>query len=422
MRSSSNSSAFRTFVSCPWWLHAAILTVILFLRQPNHFLFPQFWAEDGPCWFADAYEHGAACLLMPHTGYLQTISRLGGLIASQVPLAMGPVIFLLLSLLAQLAPPAYLLSPLGEPICPSRECRAFLAYFYAAIPNSWELHLNVTNAQTHLALLGVLMLLGGTPKSRFGLGAQLATMTLVGLSGPFSLLLTPIALWQWWQKRDWLATANTVVISLTALIQAISLVLSIHTRSPAPLGASVPAFARILSGEVVMGSLLGIRITFGMMLRPFWKEDWIPCAIALFAIVIVLWAIRTGSDAFRKFTAYSAMLLAAALISPQVSMSSPQWEVLAFIMTGTRYFFIPMLAWICALLVMSQNKHRALRYLAFILLGITSIGIVNDWTCPRFQHHEEFMQQAQLFDSAPPGTKIAVPINPEGWVLRLTKH
>jgi hypothetical protein len=298
-----------------------------------------------------------------------------------------------------------------------------LSYLYAVMPNVWELHLNLTNAQTHLALLGVLMLMGEAPKSRIGLGGQLATMVLVGLSGPFSLLLTPIALWQWWKKKDWLATANAAVISVTALIQAISLFLSMHaTRSAAPLGASIPALARILSGEIVMGSLLGARISSRLMLLPFWKVDWIPCAIALVFLVIIVASIRTGPDPFRTFGAFSAMQLAAALITPQVTASTPQWEAMGFVMTGTRYFLLPMLAWFCALLVLSQNRHRAFRYVALILLGVASIGIVNDWICPRFQLHEEFMQQARIFDRAPAGTEVAIPINPAGWVIHLKKH
>lgn len=395
----------------------------MILRQPHHLLYPQFWAEDGPCWFMEAYDHGAACLLLPHSGYFQTISRIGGLIATWIPLVMGPAVYLLISLLAQLAPPVYLLSPLGSPICPSKESRVVLSYFYAVIPNAWELHLNLTNAQTHLALLGVLMLMGSAPKSRIGFGGLLATLVLVGLSGPFSLLLTPIALWQWWKKKDWPTTANATVIALTALIQGLSLLQSMHaTRSTAPLGASIPAFARILSGEIVMGSMLGARITSRLMLLPFWKVDWIPCLIAFFALAVFVVSIKNGPDPFRKFATFGAIQLAAALRSPQVTMSTPQWEAMGTCMTGTRYFLIPMLAWFGALLVMSQNRHRALRYVALILLGTAGIGIVNDWTCLPFQRYEEFMKQARIFDSAAPGTAVVIPINPEGWAMGVTKH
>ena len=417
------SSAFQAFAACPWWLHAAILLAMVILRQPGHLLYPQFWAEDGPYWYKEAYDYGAACLVMPHTGYLQTISRIGGLVASHLPLVMGPAVFFLIALVAQLAPLIYLLSPLGAPVCPSKECRVVLSYLYVALPNVWELHVNLTNAMSHLALLGVLVLMGETPKSKWGIGSILTLMALIGLSGPFSLFLAPIALWQWWQKRDRMAMANILVLSMTALVQGIFLFLSMYaTRSKAPLGATIPRLARILSGEIVMGSLLGSRITSKLMFLPFWKTDWIPCLIALFGLAVIVVAVKTGPDSFRKFGTYSALLLTAALSTPQVTASMPQWEAMSICMTGTRYFFLPMLTWFSALLVLSQNKHRALRYLAFLLLGTASIGIVNDWTCPRFQHYEEFMEQARQFDSAPSGTQVEIPINPDGWKLKLTKH
>jgi hypothetical protein len=171
-----------------------------------------------------------------------------------------------------------------------------------------------------------------------------------------------------------------------------------------------------------MGSMLGARITSRLMLLPFWKVDWIPCLIGVSALAVLAISIRNGPDPFRKFAAFSAIQLAAALISPQVTMSTPQWEALGTCMTGTRYFLIPMLAWFSALLVISQNGQRGLRYAALILLGVAGIGIVNDWTCPPFQHYEEFMEQARLFDGAPPGTAVTIPINPEGWAMHVTKH
>ena len=44
----------------PPWLIAsfAIALLLIFLRDPSLFTRPQFWAEDGKVWFAQAYSQG----------------------------------------------------------------------------------------------------------------------------------------------------------------------------------------------------------------------------------------------------------------------------------------------------------------------------------------------------------------------------
>ena len=37
--------------------------LLVILRRPDAVTYPQFWAEDGSSWFADAYNSGAGSLL-----------------------------------------------------------------------------------------------------------------------------------------------------------------------------------------------------------------------------------------------------------------------------------------------------------------------------------------------------------------------
>jgi hypothetical protein len=58
-------------------LHGMIFLVafgVLVLRRPDAIFNAQFYAEDGKYWYADAYNHGWACVFMPQWGYLQTVS------------------------------------------------------------------------------------------------------------------------------------------------------------------------------------------------------------------------------------------------------------------------------------------------------------------------------------------------------------
>src|SRR5690349_287591 len=80
-------------------------------RRPDALLNPQFFAEDGNIWFADAYNQGwLRALAMTHTGYFQTLPRLGAALALAVPLQHAPLVMNLIGLLLQVAPAIFLLS------------------------------------------------------------------------------------------------------------------------------------------------------------------------------------------------------------------------------------------------------------------------------------------------------------------------
>src|SRR6516225_449539 len=87
--------------------HAVVFLIallILFSRRPDALLNPQFYAEDGTYWYVNAYEAGFRCLLMPNGGYLNTLSRLIGLIALLVPFAWAPLVMILSAMAAHILP------------------------------------------------------------------------------------------------------------------------------------------------------------------------------------------------------------------------------------------------------------------------------------------------------------------------------
>ena len=64
-------------------------SLLIISRQPSVVYHPQFWAEDGAVWYADAWNRGWIALIQPHTGYLQTISRITAMIGSATPVSVG---------------------------------------------------------------------------------------------------------------------------------------------------------------------------------------------------------------------------------------------------------------------------------------------------------------------------------------------
>src|SRR5262249_32543509 len=87
--------------------HATLFLVCLLLlysRRPDAILNAQFYAEDGARWYRDAYQVGWRCLLIPETGYLQTVSRLIALFALLFPFALAPLVMNLCALAIQVLP------------------------------------------------------------------------------------------------------------------------------------------------------------------------------------------------------------------------------------------------------------------------------------------------------------------------------
>ena len=86
-----------------YWLIASFATALLliFLRDPSLFTRPQFWAEDGSFWYAQAYNGGwLHSLTIPDGGYLNTLQRLSAGLALVVPFRWAPLPMVLVGLLA----------------------------------------------------------------------------------------------------------------------------------------------------------------------------------------------------------------------------------------------------------------------------------------------------------------------------------
>src|ERR1700741_3365407 len=78
--------------------------LIMFSRRPDAVLLPQFYAEDGTFWYADAYNHTWRCLFMAEAGYLHTVPRLVALFALPFPLAAAPAVMNAFAFFFQILP------------------------------------------------------------------------------------------------------------------------------------------------------------------------------------------------------------------------------------------------------------------------------------------------------------------------------
>src|SRR5438067_5996611 len=143
---------------------SAIAFFIVCSRRPDAVLNPQFYAEDGAFFFRDAYQFGLHSLLLPYSGYFQTVVRVIALIARLFPFAWAPLVMNLTAVTIQVLPLNVFLSSRFSKI--AFPIRMLAGFIYLGIPNSFEIDANVTNAHWHLALLGCLILLASPSSDR----------------------------------------------------------------------------------------------------------------------------------------------------------------------------------------------------------------------------------------------------------------
>ncbi|MCX6968777.1 MAG: hypothetical protein NTV93_01310 [Verrucomicrobia bacterium] len=322
-------------------------------------------------------------------------------------------------MIIQVLPPIFLLSSRFDAVLPSRTARLVLAYFYVALPNSWEIHVNLTNAQWHLGLLGFLIVVSQRPSGWAEWAFDLFFLTLAGLSGPFVIILAPLAWLHCFQKHSRHGVVRALLLSALAVAQILFLVFA--TRPAYSLGASGFLFTQIISNQIVLGAGIGENFTRQLIARPIWSLPWMPLFMALAAGLLVVGALVHGPQIYRLFVLFASLQLAAALVSPQISMTEPQWLSMTLPGCGGRYFFLPMLAWFASLVVLASMRWRIARIIAIVLMALSVIGIFGDWN-QHVSRQAGFEAAARAFDRADAGAQMTFPINPDGWSMTLTKH
>ena len=126
---------------------ASILGIVLLAcalvisRRVGAFTNPQFYAEDGSKWFANAYTYGPlGALDLSYNGYFQLVSRLGPVVAAPFGIRNAPLVYNIVGLLLQVAPVAYLLSSRFDPVIPSFKARVVIGAVYWVVAVTWFVH------------------------------------------------------------------------------------------------------------------------------------------------------------------------------------------------------------------------------------------------------------------------------------------
>jgi hypothetical protein len=398
------------------WQAAVFLAalVAVFSRLPGAFLHPQFFAEDGWVWYQQAYNlHWLRSLGIAQAGYLQTFPRLVTGVALLFPMQWAPLITSLAGAVIQVLPVTALLSRRCAPWGPLR-VRILMAALYLAIPDAPEIHIVLTNAMWHLAVLQALLAFSLPPLSWRGRVSDVLLFAIGAISGPFCLLLLPcIAAWWWVRRERWTLSVMGITL-LGSATQVLTILHSARARQ-APLGVTPLRLLRIMAGSIFVDSMTG---TGGPYLRIS-----LLIVAAIGGLTIMVWGWRSAPLAGRLYIFFAILVLIACLRDPLLLPgTTPRWEVLANA-TGIRYWFLPSLmflwsaAW-CA----SGGESRLVRFAGLAILLLTLVGVYREWSYPSWPA-SHWRADVARFQSLKPGEHMIFQVyDPGGRPMELIKR
>jgi hypothetical protein len=386
----------------------------VFSRLPGTLLHPQFFAEDGWVWYQQAYNlHFLRPLLITQAGYLQTLPRLVAGVTLLFPMQWAPLIMNLSGAVVQVLPITALLSRRCVTWGPLPQ-RVLLSAIYIAIPNAPEVHIVLTNAMWHYAVLQALLALSVPPSGWRGRVSDIILFSVGSVSGPFSMLLLPsVAAYYWIRRQHWTLLILSIM-SLGISVQIFSLMRSVRHTGVAPLGATPVTLLRIVAGRVFFDSMIGSgdsHLTLPML-----------ALLAVGGFIVLASGWRSAPLAIRLYSAFAIISLAASLRDPLLLGNRPRWEVLADV-AGIRYWYLPslMFLWL-AVCATYAGRTRIARYTGGAVLLLTSIGVAREWNyAPWPDSH--FREEVDRFQALRPGEHMTFSVyDPGNRKMELIKH
>ena len=333
------------------WLLVLACAVLLFLRKPWALHTPQLWAEDGSIFLTQDEQLGLAAWWEPYNGYLHLLPRLIAWVASHTAdPAWWPAIYNGFAFAISVGVFARMASPRVE-----MPAKPWLLLAFVLVVGTGEVLINVTNVQWIAAFFLVLQLFTRRPAGTVERLGDLALLGIVGLNGPFALLLAPFFAWRAWRDRYADTLLALVVIAACAGVQATFLL-----RTGLKLEGTTEAF-RPLNLLATLGNRLVVWPLLGPTLAPR-LPAWTHAVLGLALIGPLLF--RAGrADALRPWRSVIAVLFCLVIGASVYRSRADTWNF-SDLLQGDRYFYIPrvLLAWL--LILETRATARAVAWTA----------------------------------------------------------
>lgn len=335
--------------------------VVLISRRPDQWFSPQFWAEDGMFFFADAANHGWKSVFFPYAGYLHLVPRVVACATIHLPWEFLPMVYAIVAGVITAAVVTRVVYS-QTPLVP----RIAAACAIVAVPHTGEVFLNITNINWILGLVLIVNLLEPAPETPVTFWRRSLEVLTAGFSGAVVLVLFPFALfWAWRWRRVRSAWPIVAVWAFSFLVQLV-----VFLNSPRATTIRLPA-----AGDV--GQLLPLysaALSLG---------SWVPYSLSVGVVVAALWLLALGSillDSTNQARGRAGlMLVAAALLLAAGRAGSIGWPNPWG--AGARFVYLPLvlLIWASASLAVGTARRRC-RILASALCALPIVASTSAWS------------------------------------------
>lgn len=385
---------FRTKVA--WML---VIVSVFAWRGRDALAHPQLWAEDG-VFLLDAIQEGLRVLFAPYAGYLHLLPRLIAWAATRLNAGWIPAIFVYLAFGFTLVTCWRIFSPRfhlrGKP---------WMALAIVAIPHSGEVYLTPTNLQWILVFTLLVTLLSDDLKRRVEWLTDVGTVVIVGLTGPFILLLSPLFLVRAMTRRTVASWSIFGSVVLIALLQG----WQVWFHSPPPWAGHPRGPLDLYRGWIVVTERIPVAIFSGKL----WVDSASSRFVALIGIVftgLLAWIIwEEKSQRAQRLTL--AVFLVTLLVIGVLRNRIDTWPDGAT-NVADRYLFVPRIVflWIIANGVGLKSTRGWICSGLIVAAGICAVTVLELDPQP----YHEWLSPEQVSSGAP----AQLEINP-GWKLNL---
>lgn len=405
----------------------AFCFIVMVMRRPDLISNPQFWAEDGAVWYQQAHNLGwFKALLIPQSGYFQTISRLVAAFTLNFSLSSAPLIFNLIGIAIRCSVILFILSKRVSYF--SLKTKLVICLFILLMPHLAEVHANITNTHWYISIYLFFILISDNGNSLLWRAHDFLVMIISGLSGPFIVFLAPVLFLKILNKVELTSIKIAMMgfikrlgffelsFSAICLVQIVTILASQSgERVTAPLGASLDTLVNIASSRIFLGF-----ITSNQQSVAIWDMQYLNYVVSFLGFSLLAILVIKGDWRAKSCVIFPFLMLCAALARPAISSTLPQWGQMR-VGGGERYFVISSIFWlICLLKAVNYFSWRFKSYSELFLLAVVLVsGFFNFKIAPL--HDARWDKQVVMYNNTPKGKNIRLDINPTHWKMDLLK-